>query len=146
MCAGFPERDRGLEAIGFTQRKRGLSGHFMTAEEIMQRGPNLLTDVFRTVPMLRVVRDGMFEYRVESARATTLGPSCVQFFVDGTVYRMVDPGDLDRMMPPTQVGAIEVYAGSAAPLEFQVAGSSSCTTVLMWSKFAMSQRARRPRN
>ena len=139
------ERDRGLEAVGFEQRKRGLSGHFMTSEEIMRRGPNLLTDVFRTVPMLRVVRDGMYDYRVESARATTLGPSCVQFFVDGTLYRMVYPGDLDRMMPPSEVGAIEVYAGSAAPLEFQVAGSSGCTTVLMWSKFRMNQASRRIR-
>lgn len=137
------EQDRGLEAIGFNQRKRGLSGHFMTSDEIMQRGPNLLTDVFRTVPMLRVVRDGMYDYKVESARATTLGPSCVQFFVDGTLYRMVYPGDLDRMMPPSEVGAIEVYAGSAAPFEFQVAGASSCTTVLMWSKFRMNQANRR---
>ena len=136
------ERDRGLESVGFTRRKRSLSGYFMTGEEIMQRGPNLLTDVLRTVPSLRVVRDGMYDYRVESARATTLGANCVRFFYDGTVYNPVYPGDLDRMMPPSEMGAIEVYTGSSAPIEFQIAGSSACTSVVIWSKFRMNQANR----
>lgn len=139
------ERDRGLEAVGFTQRKRSLSGYFLTGEEIMQRGPNLLTDVFRTVPSLRVVRDGLYDYRVESSRASMLGANCVRFFYDGTVYNPIYPGDLDRMIPPSEVGAIEVYDGSSAPLEFQIAGSSACTSVVMWSKFRMNQANRRGR-
>lgn len=139
------ERDRGLESVGFVQRKKSLSGHFLTAEEIMQRGPNLLTDVFRTIPMLRVVRDGLYDYRVESSRASMLGANCVRFFYDGVVYNPIYPGDLDRMMPPSEVGAIEVYDGSSAPIEFQVAGSSACTSVVMWSKFRMNQANRRNR-
>lgn len=137
--------ERGLEVLGFNQRKRGLSGYFLDADEIMKRGPNLLTDVFRTVPSLRVVKDGMYDYKVESARATLVGPNCVRFFIDRQPYRQIYPGDIDRMMPPSQVAAIEVYTGSSAPVEFQIAGSSVCTTVVMWSKFAASQANRRAR-
>ncbi|HEX7122114.1 MAG TPA: carboxypeptidase regulatory-like domain-containing protein [Gemmatimonadaceae bacterium] len=139
------EEDRGLERLGFTERKRALSGYFLDADEIMARGPNLLTDVFRTVPSLRVVKDGLYDYKVESARANLLGPNCVRFFIDRQPYQQIYPGDIDRIMPPSQVAAIEVYTGSAAPIEFQVAGSSACTTVVVWSKFATQQANRRRR-
>lgn len=139
------EADRGLERIGFHQRKRALTGYFLTSEDIMQRAPNMLTDVFRTIPSLRVVRDGLYDYKVESARATLIGPNCVRFFFDGVAYRQIYPGDIDRMTHPSQVGAIEVYDGTSAPIEFQVAGASSCATIVVWSKFEVERRNRRGR-
>src|SRR3970282_2534673 len=93
------ESDSGLDNIGFTARKRGMSGTFMDAEEIMRRGPNMLTDVFRTVPSLRVVPVSPYDYTVESSRGNMLGGRCVKYWIDGGQYEAVFPGDVDWVVP-----------------------------------------------
>lgn len=139
------ESDLSLDNIGFTTRKRGMSGTFMDADEIMRRGPNVLTDVFRTVPSLRVVPVSPYDYAVESSRGNMLGGNCVKFWYDGSPYDPVFPGDVDRMIPPHQIAAIEVYNGSTVPIEFSSANSSNCAVVVIWSKYKASQPVRRKR-
>ena len=70
---------------------------------------------------------------MESARDVQGG--CVRYVVDGAPYQSMFAGDVDRIMPPHDVAAIEVYTGSSTPAEFQAAGASSCTTIVMWSRF-----------
>lgn len=122
----------GLDKVGFNQRKKTGFGYFLTTEEIEKRQATRMTDLFRTVPSLRVVPSGM-DYVVESARDAMGG--CVQYIVDGSPYRALFPGDIDRLMPPQDVAAVEVYTGSSTPAEFQTPGNSSCTTIVMWSRF-----------
>jgi hypothetical protein len=138
-------QEEGLERVGFVDRKRSQTGYFITGEEVMERGPNLLTDVFRTVPSLRVVPAGMNEYAIESARSTMLGGNCVKYWMDGAPFEAVFPGDVDRLVQPWNVGGIEVYSGSSTPAQFQFAGSSNCTVIVIWSKYGLEQRTRRPR-
>jgi hypothetical protein len=104
----------------------------MGPDEIQQRQATRMTDLFRTVPSLRVVPSGM-DYVVESARDAQGG--CVNYVVDGAPYKSLYAGDVDRLMPPNDVAAIEVYSGAGTPAEFQSPGSSSCTTIVMWSRF-----------
>ena len=137
------ESDLGLDNVGFTRRKRGMSGTFMDAEEIMRRGPNMLTDVFRTVPSLRVVPVSPYDYAVESARGNMLGGNCVKFWLDGGQFDPVFPGDVDRMIPPYNIAAIEVYQGSTVPIEFSSANSSNCAVIVIWSKFHASKPVRK---
>jgi Carboxypeptidase regulatory-like domain/TonB-dependent Receptor Plug Domain len=125
------DRDVGLDKVGFTQRKKSGLGSYLTADDIMKRGPNLLTDVFRTVPGLRVTPSGT-DYVVESSRNVTSG--CVKYFVDGAVWDAIYPGDVDRLVPPWEISAIEVYNGASTPAQFQWAGQSSCTAVVIWTK------------
>jgi hypothetical protein len=132
------ESDVGLDNIGFTQRKRGMSGTFMDAAEIMRRGPNVLTDVFRTVPSLRVVPVSPYDYAVESSRGNMLGGNCVKFWYDGSPYDPVFPGDVDRMVPPYEIAAIEVYNGSTVPIQFSSANSSNCAVIVIWTKYKAS--------
>jgi Carboxypeptidase regulatory-like domain/TonB-dependent Receptor Plug Domain len=122
----------GLDKVGFNQRRKNGFGYFMGLDDIQNRQATRMTDLFRSVPSLRVVPSGM-DYVVESARDATGG--CVNYVVDGSPYKSLFPGDVDRLMPPNDVAAIEVYTGSSTPAEFQTPGSSSCTTVVMWSKF-----------
>jgi len=122
----------GLDQVGFAQRKKTGFGYFMGPDEINDRQATRMTDLFRTVPSLRVVPSGN-DYTVESARDATGG--CVNYVVDGAPYKSLYAGDVDRLMPPSDLAAIEVYTGSSTPPEFQQAGSSSCTTIVMWSKF-----------
>ena len=122
----------GLDQVGFTRRQKSGFGYFMDTESIENRQATRMTDLFRTVPSLRVVPSGM-DYVVESSRDATGG--CVRYVVDGAPYQSLFAGDVDRLMPPHDVAAIEVYTGSNTPAEFQAPGGSSCTTVVMWSRF-----------
>jgi hypothetical protein len=139
------QSDMGLDNIGFTTRKRAMSGTFMDAEEIMKRGPNMLTDVFRTVPSLKVVPVSPYDYEVQSSRGNMLSGSCVKYWLDGAPYESVFPGDIDRMIPPYEIAAIEVYNGSTVPIEFTNANSSNCAVIVIWSKYKASQPGRRKR-
>jgi len=127
------DRDVGLEKVGFTQRKKMGGGYYMDGDQITQRAPNQLTDLFRTIPGLRVVPAGNgIDYTVESARNVT--GSCVKYYVDGAPFEAVFPGDVDRILPPNEIAAIEVYNGISVPAQFQAPGQSSCAAVVMWSK------------
>ena len=127
------DRDVGLETIGFTQRKRMGGGYYITADDILRRSPNLLTDVFRSIPGLRVSPGGNgTDYVIESSRSATGG--CVRYWVDGAQFEAVFPGDVDRLVPPWEVAAIEVYNGISVPAQFQAAGNSSCAAIVIWSK------------
>lgn len=137
------ELQQGLENIGFTERQRGTPGTFMDAEDIMRRGPNVLTAVFRTVPTLRVVPDGPYDYKVESARGHQLGGNCVKYWVDGNPYEAIYPGDVDRIMPPFQIAGIEVYQGSQVPIQFSSANTNNCAVIVIWSKYKAGQPGRR---
>ena len=126
----------GLDQVGFAQRKKNGFGYFMGPDEIQQRQATRMTDLFRTVPSLRIVPSGM-DYVVESARDAQGG--CVNYVVDGAPYKSLFAGDVDRLMPPNDVAAIEVYSGSSTPAEFQTPGNSSCTTIVMWSRFKVKK-------
>lgn len=137
------ESDLGLDNVGFTTRKKSMSGYFMDAEEIMKRGPNMLTDVFRTVPSLKVVPVSPYDYAVESSRGNMLGGRCVKYWIDGGPYEAVFPGDVDRMIPPYEIAAIEVYNGSTVPIQFTNANSGNCAVIVIWSKYKASQPTRK---
>lgn len=137
------QADLGLDNVGFTQRQKGMSGTFMTAEDVMKRGPNMLTDVFRTVPSLRVVPVSPYDYAVESSRGNMLGGNCVKYWLDGSPYEAVFPGDVDRMIPPYEIGAIEVYNGSTVPIQFTNANQGNCAVIVIWSKYRLGQSNRK---
>ncbi|MDF2773606.1 MAG: TonB-dependent receptor plug [Geminicoccaceae bacterium] len=126
----------GLDQVGFNRRHKSGFGYFVTPEDIENRQATRMTDLFRTIPSLRVVPSGM-DYVVESARDAAGG--CVRYVVDGSPYQALFAGDIDRMMPPHEVAAIEVYTGSNTPVEFQSPGGSSCTTIVMWSRFKVKR-------
>jgi len=140
------QEEDGLNKLGFTQRKRAGNGRFVTGEEVMRRAPNVLTDVFRTIPGLRVTPGGSYgnEYVVEDARSTGLG-GCVKYMVDGAPWEAIYPGDLDRLIPPWEIGGIEVYHASSAPIQFTTAGNSSCAVIVIWSKHRVESATLRKR-
>ncbi|MBC7897614.1 MAG: carboxypeptidase regulatory-like domain-containing protein [Cytophagaceae bacterium] len=135
--------DAGLDKVGYNQRKKSGFGHYLAGDDIAKRAPNLLTDVFRTIPGLRVVPSGN-DYVVESSRNALGG--CVRYFVDGAVWEAVFPGDVDRLVPPWEIGAIEVYNGSSTPSQFQMAGSTSCAAIVIWTKTRLNAPPGRDRN
>ncbi|HWZ58582.1 MAG TPA: carboxypeptidase regulatory-like domain-containing protein, partial [Gemmatimonadaceae bacterium] len=120
-----------LKKIGFTDRKKSGLGKYQTREEIEAKLPQNITDVFQTTPGLTVDYSGR-EPVLRSSRSSSGG--CVNYMVDGVPYKEQSPGDINDYMRPTEIEATEVYNSEETPGEFQSAGSTSCTTILIWTK------------
>jgi hypothetical protein len=118
---------------GFDERRRTLgTGRFLTAEDIARRRGMLISDLLDQVPGLSRVRsaDGGEVLLMRSA----FGEGCMPaVYVDGLAMRALSGADLDVLMRPEQVGAIEVYSESQVPPQFQDP-LSGCGSIVLWRK------------
>ena len=126
------QRDKGLMDVGFNDRKRTGMGYYLDADQLKMRQTSQFSDMLRTVPGLRVVPAGDGTNVIQSSRDPTGG--CVTFYVDGSPWQQMTPGDLDTFVRPEEVAALEVYNGATTPAQFQQAGNSGCTTVVIWTQ------------
>lgn len=131
--------DSGLNVLGFTERKATGQGRYLTTAEIESMNALRASDVLRRVPGLRVVPAGGSRYVVQSTRSAG---GCVNYVVDGAPFQSLTPGDVDDYLDPRNIAAIEVYQGSNTPSQFSVLGNSSCTTVVVWTKFRVDAARR----
>ncbi|TVR57392.1 MAG: hypothetical protein EA421_01160 [Gemmatimonadales bacterium] len=113
-----------LEARGFYDRRRSGGGRFFTREEIEERTPRSLSDLFWGVPSLRVVPR-------EEGGALILGrEGCAPaFYLDG--LRVMDDSQIDWLITPDDLEGIEVYSSANVPPQFR---DGRCGAVLMWSR------------
>jgi hypothetical protein len=132
-------RERALDAVGYARRKRSGLGHYLEGEQINTHALHF-SDVLRTVPGIRVQTAGMGRQVVTSTRGIN---GCVMFWVDGTPWQSMEPGDIDDFVKPHELGAIEVYSPTNTPAEFQGANRSSCTTIVGWTARRLDRNRRR---
>lgn len=116
---------------GFYRRRAAGTGRYFTREEIEKRNPARMTDLLRGVPGLSVSaqRTAIGNVRVRGSRCAPV------VFLDGQALTAAE-FDLDSVDPHSFEG-IEIYSGgSTVPVEFQrnFRMSSSCGTILLWSK------------
>jgi len=126
---------RKLRSAGFEARRRVGFGTFITEADIAARHLRKTSDAFRLIPGVRVT-PGFFGTTVVIARAESSrlqgGPCYPKILVDGTV--MPTPVDLDLLLVPEDIAAIEVYKGPAAtPAEFGGVGAA-CGVIAIWTK------------
>ncbi len=134
-------RESGLQKVGFLERKKNSAGgHFIDSETIEKRNAQLFSDLLRTVPGIRVAMDGANQATVMSTRSSTQD-GCVTIFVDGSPWRSLEPGDLDALVKPGEVAAIEVYQGPSTPIQFQTIGQT-CAAVVVWTKTRVDTRGK----
>jgi hypothetical protein len=122
-------RERALDAIGFSHRKRVGLGYYMEGDQINQSS-RYFSDVMRNVPGIRVQQAGMGRQMITSTRSPN---GCVSIWLDGSPWQQMEPGDVDDFIKPHELGAVEVYSPSTTPAEFQGARGSSCTTIVGWT-------------
>ena len=124
-------QDKALSDIGYLQRKQTGMGFFMDGKQINHESM-AFSDVMRVVPGLRIspVGDGR-TYVISDARNASNG--CVNFYVDGSPWTTMSPGDIDQFVRPQELVAIEVYHGSQTPPQFTQPGQSSCATIVAWT-------------
>lgn len=115
-----------LERMGFYERQAGATGHFLTGEDIEERAPMRVSDLFRTIPGARVIQGAAG--RGDGIR---LRGGCTPVVVlDGIV--MANPVRIDELFPVMSVEGIEVYHGSGAPIQYT--GMTTCGVIILWSR------------
>ena len=132
--------DRVLEDLGFAERKRRGLGHFIDGETMAKQAVRF-SDAMRNVPGIRVVPAGGGRSALANARQPVGG--CVVTYVDNVMWREMTPGDLDDFVQPSEVRAVEVYTSTNAPPQFQMAGSTSCATIVVWTNRYVNRRIKK---
>jgi TonB family protein len=124
---------------GFYQRRsRSSGGHFITREQIDQRNPSQVTDLFRSVPGARIYSSTFSNVvRFRGMRCAPL------VWLDG-FPATAGEFDLDAL-DPYIIEGIEVYLGIATvPPEFRwVRGGGSCGAIVIWTGFEERRRKAR---
>lgn len=125
---------KGSGIPGFDKRSKSGFGSYITAEDIERRASIRMTDLFRTIPGVQVLWNGS-GYTVQMSRGASSGYCPVQYYIDGAPF-LASPGDdMDMMVQPTEIAAIEVYKSAAdTPMQFQTAGGAGCGTIVIWTK------------
>jgi TonB family protein len=143
LAAIIVRGDRRFEDYGrlagfYQRRSRSSGGHFITREQIDQRNPAQLTDLFRNVPGARIYSSTFNSVvRFRGMRCAPL------VWLDGFPATAAE-FDLDAL-DPYVVEGIEVYLGVATvPPEFRwVRGGGSCGAIVIWTGFEERRRKAR---
>jgi hypothetical protein len=124
-------QDKALSDIGYLQRKQQGMGYFMDGKDINHDAIQF-SDVLRMAPGLKVqpAGDGR-TYVVTDSRNPQNG--CVNFYVDGTLWTTITPGDIDQFVQPHELVAVEIYHGASTPPQYSPPGQSSCASVVAWT-------------
>jgi len=127
-----------LEKDGFIARQRAGWGKYLTREQIQKRNPYQITDMLREVPGIRIVRGiGGATVQDERPRAILSGGrptgACPRFYVDGFLWQVAEPGDIDMFVSPKDVLGIEVYKWNEAPPQYRGV-DDYCIVMLVWTR------------
>jgi hypothetical protein len=123
-------RSAALDKLGFNERKKSGFGYYLGPDRLKNTHPGYVTDILRQVPGLRVSYSPTGDV-VSSSRGT----ECVAYYVDDMPFREMEPGDINHFVTAGEVVAVEVYHGVSVPGRFIQAGTSNCTTIVLWTKF-----------
>lgn len=119
------QRRSRLDVSGFYDRRRSHPGHFITREQIEDRNVTFVSDLFRTIPSLRLTQLS----GGRGAAVTGRGGCYPTYFLDGV--RMAPSASPDEFIRAGDVEGIEVYGLASAPALFS---DSRCGTVVIWSR------------
>jgi hypothetical protein len=117
-----------VELPEFERRRASGRGYFITEDKIQQAKPHALSDLFRSVPGVRLVCRGSANCTVRMARAPR---ECrPDFVVDG--FEASNSTSLD--MPAVGIIGIEIYRTvSETPLQF-LRTNNQCGTIVIWTQ------------
>jgi hypothetical protein len=114
------------------QIRRTGHGRFVDREEIERRRPPRLTEVFRTVPGVRVSphpqRSGRWVLSMRGGCVPTV-------WVDGRTNRVLGD-EVDLFVIPEHVEGIEIYSLSGVPGEFFDPQNPNCGVVVIWTRLS----------
>ena len=124
----------------YERKERGHTGYFVTREDNVRRTPRRVSDLFRSLPNLRVA-ESEGNARLESRRAMpgTVANCSLLYYVDGVLSHLLSDGSFESLMEsvnaefkPEEIEGIEVYLGGNAPPRYQ-GSNGRCGVVLVWT-------------
>jgi hypothetical protein len=122
-----------LAMSGFDERRRSSGvGRFITAEEIARRRLWETSQLFDFIPGLKRLRSSTGDdvFLMSSA----FGGDCVPaVWVNGQLFQNLSASDLDAIIQPREIAAMEVYREPMVPAQFQ-ANMSGCGSIVVWTK------------
>ena len=90
------------------------------------------SDLFRNLPGVGIVRDSD-GFNTVMVRGATEGWCEPTLYVDGMAVENWRTADVNDWIRPDHIAGMEIYSGSTAPPQFQVA-FKSCGSILIWKK------------
>jgi hypothetical protein len=122
------DRDRS----GFEGRRRSGVGHYLTPTDIVRRGAIVTSDIFRSMPGVRVEIDPQgFEKRIMINGP--FGYCQPSIYLDGFRFDSLSAGDIDGWTSPGRLSGVEIYSEASVPPQYQQ-GMTGCGTILLWTK------------
>ncbi len=110
---------------GLEQRKRTGMGTFIDRKAIEEQKPFYVSDLLRTVPGVRLLRDEDLGYAIR------LRGGCLPaIWIDGNRTQATD---IDLLLRPSDIQEVEVYRGAEIPVRF---GNNPCGAVAFWTRTA----------
>lgn len=126
---------------GFHLRMERGRGAYVTREEIEEISANRMSDVFRRVSGVRLVRHrrrpGLIRLQMARAQPTFTGEGAEcrpLYFLDGKRFEMGESDGVDQIFDPDEVAGIEVYRGAAEVPPLFNAPGSRCGVVVIWTR------------
>jgi hypothetical protein len=112
----------GYHDVGLDERMRVGIGQFVTYDQIIKRQATQLTQLFTGIRGIVVgqqheLGDGSQHVGGNNTVVATRGgrATCVQIAIDGVPQVQFGDRDLDNLIEPSEVGAVEVYTSSERP-------------------------------
>jgi len=131
-----------LELAGFFERRDRGQGVFFTQEQIHERNPVTVLDLFEGVPGARVIRSGLKRsVSLVGSRALSFGdplkqPCYPAVWIDDQPH--LSPGNtepvfLDDLVRPFDIAGMEIYQSTARiPARYNLGGA--CGVVVIWTR------------
>jgi len=141
-------RSARLSRTGFYERQResGLSGHFITRDDIEKRNTPYITDLIDDAPGARVLYAGPGKRMVRFSRGR--GACEPNVYIDDLLYQNKAPSmtttgglrwesndirvDNFDVLPVAQIEGVEVYVGAATPTRYN--NANGCGVILIWTR------------
>lgn len=125
-----------LRGNGFYERKENWNGSFLTRDDVLQRHPARLPDVFRQVRGFTVARAASREILTATRRQSRSGFCPPRVYLNGVRI----PGSSSDVLahlnniPPNEVEGVEAYpSASSIPPQYSAA-DSGCGLILIWTR------------
>lgn len=125
----------------FERRRKLGFGHFITEADIEKKAPTYMGDIFRGTPGI-VTMPGQFGRDRVLVRSSGITGDCAPaIFLNGMLVNIED-GDLDLIINPKDVRAVEVYARtSSIPVQFQT--RNGCGSAVIWTGARTAEQTRK---
>ncbi|MDH3225287.1 MAG: TonB-dependent receptor [Gemmatimonadota bacterium] len=120
-----------LDRSGFYDRRsQGVQGYFLERQDIEDRQPDSVTDLFRRMNGIRVIHGGLYGSQVLVNQRVTFRDSAAgcepAIWLDGIRSTMRTPD----VMRVEELEGIEVYTGASAPGKF----NDLCGVIVIWTR------------